>query len=199
MEQTVQTRGRFGGRFQVECLRPFDQAEAKRIRLKYGSQSLEYKAIPRYPVWAEDVHNLVTNQGLNSILDVYLHAATQITTWYCVIFESDSTPAAGWTYATPTYTELQAYDEETRPVYNEGAASNQSISNSGNKAVFTINASKTLYGAAIVGGGSTPSTKANTDGGGTLLCAARFASSRSVVDDDVCNLTYTISAADDGA
>ena len=199
METALKTGGKFGGRFQVECLRPYDQAEASRIKREYGSQSPEYKALPRYPVWTEDVHNLVTNQGLDSILNVYLDAATQITTWYCVIFESNSTPDAGWTYATPTYTELQTYDEATRPEYKEAASSSQSVTNSANKAVFTISATKTLYGAALVGGGSAATTKADTAGGGTLLCAAKFASSRSVVDNDVCNLTYTFSAADDGA
>jgi hypothetical protein len=102
------------------------------------------------------------------------------------------------TYATPTYTESTAYDELTRPAYNEAAASSQSITNSANKAVFTISGTKTMYGASIVGGGTAASTKGDTAGGGTLFCYAKFDNARAVYDNDVLNLTYTISAADDG-
>ena len=167
---------KIGGVFEVECFNPDGKLK-----------------------WKEKVHNLVTNEGLNHILDVLLHGSTQITTWYCALFEDDHTVAAGDTYATPGYTESTAYDESTRPEYEEAAASSQSITNSANKATFTISDTKTIYGASIVGGGSGASTKGNTAGGGTLLCAAQFTSSRSVVDNDVINLTYTISAADDGA
>jgi hypothetical protein len=167
---------KFGGKFHVEC-------HDKDGNLK----------------WVEDAHNIVTNEGLDAILDIMFHGSTQITTWYCLLFETDTTPAAGTTYATPVFTECEAYDEATRPEYEEAAASSQSTTNSANKAEFTMNASKTLYGAAIVGGGTHGNTKGDAAGGGTLFCAAKFGSSRSVVDDDVVQLTYTIGAADDGA
>lgn len=169
------TKAKLGGKFIFEC-------RDKNGRLK----------------WQEEAHNIITNEGLDALLDIMLHGSTQITTWYCVIVESDTNPAAGMTYATPTYTESIAYDEATRPEYEEAAASSQSITNSANKAQFTMNATKTIYGAALVGGGASASTKGNTDGGGTLFCYAKLGSSRSVVDDDVLNLTYTVSAADDG-
>jgi hypothetical protein len=150
-------------------------------------------------LWEEEAHNLVTDEGLDAILDIMLHGYTQITTWYCILFENDFTPDGDETYASPGYTESTAYDEATRPEYEEAAASSQSTTNSANKATFTISDTKTIYGAGIVGGGSAATTKGDSAGGGTLLCCARFASSRSVLDDDVINLTYTISAADDGA
>jgi hypothetical protein len=190
---------KIGGIFQTECWRPFDTTSAREIRLKFGVNSLEYKALPRFRVWEDRAHNIVTNEGLDAILNIILHGSTQITTWYCVMSETNTTPAAGMTYTTPSFTETTAYDEATRPAYNEAAASSQSITNSANKATFTMNATKTLYGAALKGGGSTPTTKGDTAGGGTLLCYALFSTSRAVVDDDVVNLTYTISAADDGA
>lgn len=149
-------------------------------------------------IWKEKTQNIITNEGLDAILDIMLHADTQITTWYCTLVESNTSPAAGMTYAVPTYTESVSYDEATRPEYVEAAASSQSITNSANKAVFTISATKTMYGASIVGGGTDPTVKGNTAGGGTLLCMALFSSSRAVVDDDIINLTYTLSAADDG-
>jgi hypothetical protein len=197
--EKIMGKTKLGGIFKMECWRPFDADLTSEIRLKYGIDSPEYKALPRFKVWEDQAHNLVTNEGLNKLLDVMLHGATQITPWYCVISETNTTPAAGMTYASPSFTETTAYDEATRPEYNEAAASSQSITNLANKAQFTVNATKTLYGAGLVGGGSAPSTKGNTAGGGALLCYALFASSRSVADDDIVNLTYTISAADDGA
>jgi len=149
-------------------------------------------------IWVERTHNIITNDGLNHILDIVLHGSTQITTWYCVLSETDTAAAAGMTYAVPVFTETTAYDEATRPAYNEAAASSQSITNSASKAVFTISGTKTMYGAALVGGGTAGNTKSDTAGGGTLLCYAKFTASRAVVDNDVINLTYTLSAADDG-
>lgn len=148
--------------------------------------------------WVEKTHNIITDEGLNHILNVILHAGTQITTWYCTLVETNTTPIAGLTYAVPTYTESTSYDEATRPEYVEANSTAKSTTNSASKAVFTISATKTMYGASIVGGGSAATTKANTAGGGTLLCYALFSSSRSVVDNDVINLTYTLTSADDG-
>jgi hypothetical protein len=144
----------------------------------------------------EQVHNVCTAEGLNKLLDVMFHAATQITTWYVAIFETDTTPSDTTTYAVPVYTESSAYDEATRPEYVEAAASSKSMTNSANKASFTISATKTIYGAALVGGGSAASTKADTAGGGTLYCAAKFTTSKPVEDDDVLKVTVTLTASD---
>ena len=148
--------------------------------------------------WHEKVHNLVTTQGVAHVLNALLHGSTQITTWYVVPFESDHTPAAGNTYATPGYTEWAAYDEANRQAYNEAEASGGSITNSANKAAYTADDTKTLYGAALVGGGTDADTTSDTAGGGTLLCLARFTASRGVADGDTLEVTYTFSAADDG-
>ena len=148
-------------------------------------------------IWIDETSNIITNEGLDAILDIMLHAATQITTWYCTLVETNTTPAANMTYATPIYTESTAYDEVVRPEYVEAASSGQSITNSANKAVFTINATKTMYGASLVGGGTDPTVKGNTAGGGKLLCYAQFSTSRSVIASDVIKLTYKVDAADD--
>jgi hypothetical protein len=140
--------------------------------------------------------NVCTAEGLNALLDIMFHGSTQITTWYVLIFETDTTPADGTTYATPVFTESTAYDELTRPAYNAAAASGKSITNSANKAEFTINATKTIYGGALVGGGTDGNTKGDTAGGGTLYCASKFGASKSCVDDDVLLVTVTLTAAD---
>ena len=145
--------------------------------------------------WREETSNLITNQGLNHALNVELDAATQITTWYCCLVETNTTPALTMTYAVPAYTESTAYTQATRPEYVEAASTAQSTTNSANKAVYTINAIKTMYGASLVGGGSAASTKGDTTGGGTLLCYALFGTARSVISGDTVNLTYTVNAS----
>lgn len=187
----LQERMKAGGVFELECWRLRDPDTGLRLRDARG----RFK--PRQLAWVEKFENIVVNEGLNSILDIMFHGSTQISPWYCVMFEDNHTPAAGNTYGTPGYTETEAYDEATRPEYNEAAASSQSITNSANKGVFTMSGTKTLYGGALVGGGSAATTKGDAAGGGTLFACGQFASSRAVIDDDVVNFTYTLSAADD--
>jgi hypothetical protein len=147
--------------------------------------------------WADKNHNLCTDQGLEHLLDVAFSDATQITDWYVAIFESDHTPAAGNTYAVPGYTESTAYNEATRPAWTEAGVSAKAITNSANKATFTMNATKTIYGAALVGGGTAATTRKNTAGGGKLFNLAQFSSGFKVVESaDVLKVTITLTASD---
>ncbi len=135
--------------------------------------------------------NLVVNEGLNALLDIMFHGSTQVSTWYIGVFEGNYTPVATVTAATITAaaTECTAYDETTRQAYNEAASSSQSITNSANKATFTFNATKTIYGAFL----ASASAKSATTG--TLFSAATFSSSKSVVAADQLLLTYTFTAS----
>jgi hypothetical protein len=144
----------------------------------------------------ERMENICTAEGLNRLLDVMFHGTTQITPWYIVIFENDYTPIDGNTYATPGYTECTAYDEATRPEFVESAASSKSLSNTANKATFTINATKTLYGASLVGGGTAASTKGDAAGGGVLYAGAKFSSSQGVESGNTFKVTCTITSSD---
>lgn len=145
----------------------------------------------------EFVRNIVTTEGLNSLLNIMFKSGTQITAWYVVLYENDYTPVAGDTYASPGWTETTTYDETTRPQWVGGTVAAGSVDNSASKATFTFNASKTIYGGALVGGGSAPSTKGNTAGGGTAYCGVKFATSKGVVSTDVLKITATLEAADD--
>jgi hypothetical protein len=138
-----------------------------------------------------DVPNLVVDQGLNHLLDVVFHGATQAGTWYLGLFEGNYTPVAGLTAATiaGTATETTAYDEATRPAFDEAAAAAKVTTNSASKATFTFNATKTIYGAFLV----SDSTKGGTSG--TLMAAAKFAAPKAVVATDQLLLTYSFTAA----
>lgn len=145
--------------------------------------------------WVADVtmdHNVVTNEGLNNLLDVMFHGSTQTSTWYIALFNDDVTPASGDTYASPSYTESSNYSEASRQEFNEAAASSESITNSANKASFTMSTTETIYGAALVSSDSKGDTAAS---GAVLFGAAKFASSKSVASDDVLKITVTISAS----
>ena len=138
--------------------------------------------------WVEKIHNLITNEGLNYILGVGIVASTQITLWYCCLVETDTTATVAMTYAVPVYTESISYDEATRPQW-VGTLTGATSTNSASPAVFTISATKTMYGASLVGGGTAATTKGNTAGGGKLYSYAKFSLARNVLDNDVINLT----------
>lgn len=135
--------------------------------------------------------NLLPTEGLNHIWDTVLHNGTPVHPWYVALFEGNYTPVAGVTGATfaSAATECTAYDETTRVAYDEGASSGGVIDNASNRAVFTMNASKTVYGGALLSG----SAKGDTTG--KLLAIARFSSSRAVVDDDELAVKYTLTAS----
>ena len=143
--------------------------------------------------------NLLLTEGANFITGLGFAASppTAISAWYIVLFENDYTPVAGDAYASNGWTELTAYDESTRPVWTPGSVAGGSVDNSANKATFTINASKTIYGGVLLGGGSTPSTKSDTAGGGTAYAGVRFASSRAVISGDVLKVTAIVTISDD--
>ena len=110
-----------------------------------------------------------------------------------IIEKYRNTPDGDETYAVPEYTECEAYDEATRPEFNNAASSAESTTNSANKGVFTMNATKTLYGASIV----SVNTKGDEVGGGVLFCLGVFGASQPVINGNVVNLTYTCTSSDD--
>ena len=166
---------------------------------------IKFKGIWEIKIWDKDrlvskstAENLITNEGLNHDLNVIFHGVAQIGTWYCILSETDTLPAAGMTYAVPVFTETIAYNEATRPEYVEAGSTAKEITNAANQAVFTASATKTFYGAALVGGGTSPTVKGDTAGGGTLQSYGKFATAQPVIAGNKVDLTYTITAADAG-
>jgi len=147
----------------------------------------------------EKVHNLVTNEGLDDILDVYFTSGDQKTAWYVCIFDDDYTVLATNDYGAKGFSESTDYDESTRPAWTGGTVSGQSVDNSASKATFTMNATTDIYGAALVGG-TDAATKNNSTDPGTpipnkMYCSAQFSAMKSVVDDDVLKVTVTLTAS----
>jgi len=147
--------------------------------------------------WSE--HNMVTNEGINSLLGVGFDAVTQITEWYICLWKSNTTPLATHTYAVPAYTELPDtdFDEAARQAFT-GVVSDQVITNTASKATFTVAAGKsyTVYGGALVGGGTAADTSEDTAGGGVLFCSSAFTGGSKVISAaDVLQVTVSITGA----
>jgi hypothetical protein len=143
-------------------------------------------------IGVDHCENLVVDEGLDYILGASLAGVTDISAWYLGIFESNYTPAADDTAANIAgrCVESVAYDEANRVTFNYAAVSGQALTNSANRAVFTCNAQKTMYGLFMV----SLSTKQGTTG--TLISVAPFDNARGVIAGDELLVTYTMSAQD---
>lgn len=132
--------------------------------------------------------NIIVAEGLTHLLGVAVAGVTQVNPWYVALFEGNVTPAGSLTAATftATTTECTAYDEAARVAYVEGTVAAGAVDNAASRAVFTMNATKTIYGGALL----SVSTKSSTSG--VLLSAARFPSARAVVDDDELSVKFSL-------
>lgn len=142
--------------------------------------------------WADyNRPNIVTHEGLDDMLSVYLDNGTQSATWYVGLVNTNTAAAATMTYATPVFTEDTDYNEAARQTF-DGTVSSQAITNSASKAIFTIDTGgQTLYGAFLCN----KNTKGDTAGGGKLFCYSLFSSGKAVESSDMFKVSITVTAA----
>lgn len=136
--------------------------------------------------WEDTFRNLVTDAGINSLLDVYFDGATQITAWYCGL-KGTGDAAAGDTLASHSgWSEITDYTGDRKAI-TFGEPSSKSLAAS-SAVSFAINGTATVAGAFI--------TSAETGASGTLYSAGNFTGgNRSVIDGDTLNVTPTVSGA----
>jgi hypothetical protein len=148
----------------------------------------------------EDVNNIVTNQGLDYILDAGLSGGTQISAWRVTMATNAVTPLATHTYQAKGFTEVTGgqVSEGSRQTWTDGGVTGQSVDNSASPAIYTATATFTAHGAALVGGGAAPGTFGDVDVAGRMYAYAQFASSKALTATDTIEITYTLAAADDG-
>lgn len=142
--------------------------------------------------WSDIIENLVTNAGLDYLLDAGLSGGSQITSWYVGLTDGTPTAAAGDTMSSHGgWTEVTAYDESTREAWTDGGVSGQSVSNSGNAAQFTISTNGTTIGGAFL---ASDSTKGGSSG--TLYAIGAFsAGDKSLDDGDTLDITAAFTAS----
>ena len=137
--------------------------------------------------WIEDGPNLIVNTGIDYILGT---AILDSATLYLGLMEASPTVAAGDTMASHAgWAEAAGYDEATRPSWGQDSVSSQVVSNS-TATSFTIDGTDTSIGGGFV---TTDSTKDGTSG--TLIAGKAFASNRTVADNDVLEVTYSITGS----
>lgn len=142
--------------------------------------------------WEEP--NLVVDEGLTYALGNAFDGTTpSMTAWYVAIFTGNATPLNTWTAATVSALSTETtsqYSEATRPAWVEAGVVSKTIGNSASPASFTFQVATTdVHGAFLV--------SANAKGGttGILAAASKFTSMRTLLDTDVLNVTYTLTAS----
>lgn len=136
--------------------------------------------------WVEEVSNLVTNAGLNDLLDKYLKGSAYTAAWYVGLKGAGTIAAADTLASHAGWTEVTGYSG-SRKALTLGTVASQSVDNSASPAAFAINASATVAGAFVCAAASGTS--------GVLYGVANFASSRAVESGDTLNVTVTATAA----
>lgn len=137
--------------------------------------------------------NICPSEYITHCLDIVHSGGTQVTTWYVLLFSTNTTPAAGNTYASKGNTESTDYSESTRPTWDEAGVSALSITNSASKASFTMGGSDTtIYGAAL----ASLSTKGDSAGGGVIGPIVMFAAAMTdIVSGDILKVSITITGS----
>jgi hypothetical protein len=134
---------------------------------------------------SETVKNLMPVEGINHMLGVTMKQAAQVATWYVGLYEGAYTPQS--TDLASTFpglaTEATAYDEAARVALVSGPVAGGVVSNTGDRAEFTFNATKSIAGGFI----SSTSTKGGTTG--VLLSAVRFSSPKAVENGFILRIT----------
>ncbi len=142
--------------------------------------------------------NIVTNEGLNHILDVELNALAALTTWFLSGWtNSGQTPAATDDYAATTVTEITTsnVDEAIRQTYNANAASSQSLDNVGAVAQYTGDEGFNFEGAMLMAGSSAFGDTTD-DAVHILFCLSQLSPVIAMVLDSTIDITYTIASSD---
>lgn len=187
----MQSKAQFlaGFKYNIEHLRRIDTMLSMGLSIE-GLSRRTIEGVDFAVMSTEDISNLIPTEGLNYLLGAGLTGVSQLSTWYIALFEGNYTPVAGVTAASfpADATESTAYNEAARVVWTPGAIAAGSVDNSASKAVFTMNATKSIYGIAQ----TSVSTKSATTG--KLVSVARFGAVKNVVATDVLNVTSTLSA-----
>jgi hypothetical protein len=156
-----------------------DSANHQMIRNRLIEELLKFFGDHKVEHWRNgqlldiyDIHNDITNQGKNDILNVYFNGGSQTAaaSWYIGLVSSTGytglaatdvmSSHAGWT-------EFTSFSQANRVAWGPGAPASQSITNA-TPAQFDITANGTVKGIFIV----TNNTKGGTTG--TLWSTALF-------------------------
>lgn len=140
--------------------------------------------------WSEP--NIVVDEGLNYTLGTAFASTSASANWYVGIFKNNYSPQSTDVIATFPGVSVAGeattqYNETARPIWTQAGVVAKSITNTASPAVFTFNADTAIYGAFLA--------NSSAKGGitGKLAAASKFSSVRSMLINDILNITYTLS------
>jgi hypothetical protein len=137
--------------------------------------------------WVEEFDNLVVTAGLNKLLDATFKTGLAAPAWYVGLVGATHTYAAGDILSSHAGWAENAHYTGNRKALTLGDIAAGSVNNSASKAVFTMTgtaAPDTIWGAFL--------TDQETGTAGVLYGEGDFAAARSAYDDDVINVTVTL-------
>ncbi len=139
--------------------------------------------------WEEEKHNIFTDEGLDDLLEIVFSDGAQDATHYVGLKNTGAVAAGDDLTFGGNWSEFTDYTGNRQAWVEPGVVS-QAITNSASPAAFPITGSGTVAGAFLC--------NVATGSAGILTAAVDFTASRSVSNGDTINVTYTLSAADDG-
>jgi hypothetical protein len=136
--------------------------------------------------------NRVVDEGINYILNAALRGESVLSNFYIAPFAANVTPAANLSasnFAT-TMNEFVAYNETTRRQWTtDGASSALFLVNDSAPALFTINATGTIWGAGLLSASGKSATS------GVLVAAAKRSAGLAVESGFEIRIKYKIEGA----
>ena len=142
--------------------------------------------------WKDEFHNLVVNQGLKDMNDKYFTGSGYTAAWYIGLINNSPSPtlAAGDTASSHAgWAEFTGYSQSNRPTlsFSASTTADPSVISTASAAAFSITSTATIYGAFVISN----NTKSGTSG--VLFSEGAFAATRSVVNGDALNVSYSLS------
>ena len=140
--------------------------------------------------WKDTTSNLVVDVGQDFLLNAVFDYHTQVS-WYVGIMATATTLVTGDTMASHAGWDEEAGYTGDRKAYTVATTAAQLVTNTANKASFVFTTNATVNGAFVC------ASKAGQGATNWLMCEATF-SAKVVSTNDTLEVTYTISAEDDG-
>ena len=144
-------------------------------------------------------YNTVQAEGMEYIVGAALGATTKIAEFRLLLKDNTGDPFVdGRTYAIPGFVEITTeLDNLVRPVwdvvapyYSAGVTYIDNDDSGANWARFEFNDDVTVYGIAVVGGGTDPELLGDVAGGGVMISVANFAVAKVMADAGTLDVMY---------
>jgi hypothetical protein len=138
-------------------------------------------------IWAEEFENLVTTQGKNAMLDKFLDLGTAYAAIRLGLHTTVGNAAS--TYASPSPQVESTVSSRVTPSFSAASSGSKATSSA---ASFSITGTATITGAFCAIGASGISSAGDTAATAVLLSSGSFSSSRSVINGDTLNVTWSL-------